>query len=272
MVGPRRRTVRLGLAVAVLVAVVGCSGKTSTEGYPALQPTPSTVPTVTPVTTPRLPDRGPASVPIVTATEVTSAAPDGRWQVDFRQPVVSGVDAAVARAMNHAIEVRVDGLVADFTTAVAGTTLGPGVVATLKGTYSVALASASILSLRLAVDEYTGGASDELLVGSVNFWLPSGAVIDMGSLFTSAAAALPVLSVQAKALLTESLGSSLIWPASPSLATFEEGWAITPAGLEVSWKQFEVGPGAAGAPTVTIPWSSLAGVIDPSGPAGQFVP
>jgi hypothetical protein len=47
-----------------------------------------------------------------------------------------------------------------------------------------------------------------------------------------------------------------------------EHWVVSADGIEVSFDPYTVGPGAMGAPTVVVPFSELAGIVDPAGPAG----
>lgn len=47
---------------------------------------------------------------------------------------------------------------------------------------------------------------------------------------------------------------------------------MTTSGLELSWKQGAVADEAEGPVTITIPWSALSGVVNPSGPAAQLLP
>lgn len=275
------------LAVLAIVLAACNSNGYSNAGYPAYQPIPSIVapagtptpaatpgPTATP-TPPVATTPTPTPIPVaatVTSTTVTSSAADNSWGVVFTEPVVSGIDSAAAAAMNTAIQARVNAFIADFTTATMGVGSSGAGPSTLKGSYSVAYSSVKVLSLRLRTDEYLGGATDDLRAGSLNFVVSTGFTIQLAQLFTSTAAALPILSSQAHSKLRSLLGSDLVWPASPTMSTFDKAWAITAGGLELTWQKYEVGPGAAGTPTVTIPWASLAAVIDPAGPAAQFLP
>ncbi len=43
---------------------------------------------------------------------------------------------------------------------------------------------------------------------------------------------------------------------------------VSDAGIEVTFGQYDVGPGVMGTPTVVVPYSELAGVVDPGGLAG----
>jgi hypothetical protein len=97
-------------------------------------------------------------------------------------------------------------------------------------------------------------------------------VIQFPDLFTSPAAALPVLQTQAHTKLTALLGADLAWPASVTMADFGGAWAFTPAGLELTWSQGDIASMASGTPTISIAWSALKTVIAKPGPAAGFVP
>ena len=46
---------------------------------------------------------------------------------------------------------------------------------------------------------------------------------------------------------------------------------MTTTGLEFTWAQGDIASSAAGKPSAVLPWSSLKSIINPSGPAGEFV-
>ncbi|MGD0019359.1 MAG: RsiV family protein [Candidatus Limnocylindrales bacterium] len=143
----------------------------------------------------------------------------------------------------------------------------------LTGDFSVAFLSPSLLSLRFTVEtSITGAAHPSTQAGSINFNVASGAVIQFPDLFTSPAAALPVLQTQAHTKLTALLGADLAWPASVTMADFGGAWAFTPAGLELTWSQGDIASMASGTPTISIAWSALKTVIAKPGPAAGFVP
>jgi hypothetical protein len=276
---------RVTPAVAVLAGLLvgGCSATYSNPGYPALQPTPTSLVAPSPTAagvasnaaaasaaTPAPTASGVTGSPSVSSVVVASAAANGAWQVTFEKPVVSAGSAAAAGAMNAAIGKAVNAYIADFTTH-APETSAPGHPSTLNGSFTIALSSPTLLSLRFAVTEATSGtAGAETLAGSVNFVASSGTSIALGDLFTNAAAALPVLSAQVRTQLAGRLGGALIWPASPTMDSFG-AFDLTVAGLELTWSQGVVAPPADGTASVLVPWPALAAVIAPAGPAGEFI-
>jgi hypothetical protein len=175
--------------------------------------------------------------------------------------------------MNKSITTKVNAYVSSFSGSdlpVVAAGAGPS---TFAGDFSVAFASPSLLSLRFMSTTYvTGDAHPTTEAGSINFNVATGAVIKLPDIFTSPAAALPVLQTQAHTALTALLGSDLFWPASVTIADLGKAWAFTATGLQLTWSQGEVGPMSAGTVTIGLPWSALSGIIANPGPAAGFVP
>lgn len=270
----------VGILLGLSVAACGSTGGTSQASGATSTPTSTAATTASSAPTAASPTSTPspttaALCPTVTTQTVTSSASDSTWTVSFKEPLVSGVPATVAAAMNGAINNKVSGFVSDFT----GQNLTPVVEdqpSTLDGQFTIGLCSPTLLSLRFEVTEYvTGAASTFELVSGLNFAVSTGTVIQLTDLFASSAAALPVLSSQAQTLLLADpdLGGVLSWPSSPPMSFFETCWVFTTAGLEFTWNQGEIAASAAGAPSVTILWTdpSLHSVISASGPAAEFL-
>jgi hypothetical protein len=286
--GPRSKVGALVLLAGVgVLAGCGGSGPTPEIIYTTLPATPSpataTPATATPVAsasaaasvTPVAPTASAPSsdlAPTVGSTTITSSAADGSWTVSFREPVVSGVSDAAVTAMNNSITTRVNSFISAFNgSELPAVAAGDG-PSTLTGDFTVALVSPSLLSLRFTIDTYvTGAAHPSREVGSLNFSVGTGTVIQLADTFTSPAAALPVLQTQAHTRLTTLLGADLQWPASVTMADFGKAWVFTTAGLELAWSQGDIAATAAGTPTISIPWSTLAGVIANPGPAAAFI-
>lgn len=301
-----RRSARLGglafLAVSASLAVAGCNSGNATPqtnyttlptsspgavGTPAAA-TPSATSTSSSTsaaesTTPSAEATAEATaaatatpvsvIPTVSSTTVTSHASEYSWTVTFRKPVISGVTAAAVTAMNSSITTKVNAYISSFNgTGLPVVAAGAG-PSTLQGDFSVAFVSPSLLSLRFTVStNITGAAHPTTEAGSINFDIATGTVIQLPDIFTSPAAALPVLQTKAHTALTALLGSDLFWPASVTMADLGTAWACTPTGLELTWSQGDVAPMSAGTVTIKIPWSALSGVIANPGPAAGFVP
>ncbi len=209
--------------------------------------------------------------PTVSGEAVNKSAPDGRWTLTFRKPVVAGGTADTVAAINASIGTRVDGYISAFELSSLPVVATGDAPSSLSGDFSVAYASPDLLSLRFTVATYTSGAAGTSAVaGSLNFNVTTGSAIQFVDLFTSGGDALAVLKTQAHTLLSAKLGKDLVWPATVTMADFQNAWVITADGLELTWSQGAVASQAAGTPSIVIPWSALKTVIAPTGPAGSF--
>jgi hypothetical protein len=265
-----------GLAAAVALVAVACGGARITPEIIYVTEAPSaTETTATPDVTPDGSATADVSAtpagaaPTVSSTTVNQAAPDGRWTATFEKPVVGGVPAAAA--MSNSITTKVNAYISSFTAGLPAVSPPEG-ASTLEGTYSVAFVSPQLLSLRFSVTIYiSGGAHPVTYVGSINFDVPTGTVIQLPDIFTSTAAALPVVTNKAHAALTAALGADLFWPATITMNDFGHAWVFTTGGLEVAWDQGEMAPMASGPVSVVVSWPNLAAVIANPGPAAGFV-
>jgi hypothetical protein len=179
--------------------------------------------------------------------------------------------------LNAAIDARVDALINDNLLAgglpVPEPDAGPS---TLDGSYTVAYVSPTLISLRFSVDTYfTGAANGDSRVASINLVVATAHVIGLAELFSSPSTAAPVLSTQCQTRLAapSALGDDLAWPTSPALSHFETAWVMTEAGLEFAWNKYDIAAGVIGTPSTAIPWTepALVGILNPSGPAAEFL-
>jgi len=204
-------------------------------------------------------------------TEGGKSAGCSTWTVTMHKPVVTGVSSAAA--MNAAIGALVSGYVADFKTHLGeGGGAGP---CTLEGDFIVGISSQTLVTIAFANQTYLGGASTGATAGSLNLISPTGATIEFRDLFTDSGSAATILSTQSRTLLKTALGSSADTAAiaagtMPDMSKFNRAWVLTPAGLQLTFDQGQVGAAAQGTPTITVPWSALNTALNPSGPAGQF--
>ena len=269
-----RRGARSGLlaclAVLATLAAAGCTGSSATPETIFITPTPGPATPLPSGATPG-PTAAPTT-PIIDSVVIDSNAPDSRWKVTFKKPVVSGIPEAAATKINDAITAKVNGYITAFTgSGLPAVASGDG-PSSLQGNFTIALNSPSLVSLRFTVLTYiTGAAHPAGVPGSINFVVSNGATINLADIFKDPTAALATLSVKAHAALATSLGSDLTWagPAT-SMSFFDKAWAMTPAGLEFAWPQGDLASMAAGMPSATLTWSSIKTIIKTTGPAGEF--
>ena len=260
----------VGVAFSVALAVAACGSASSSASGGTPPPTATQTPTPTPTPTPT----SVPTAPTVTSVTMGVSALDSSWIATFKKPVVSGIPDSVATTMNAAIQAKVNGLITAFTGMGLPTVLSGDGPSTLDGEFTIALDSPTLLSLRFKATEYASGAASTFdQVSSINFVVSTGAVIALADLFTTGAAALPVLTSKSHALLLANpdYGGDLTWPPTPALSFFATGWVFTTSGLELTWNQGDIAPMAAVDPSVNIPWLDLNSVLNASGPAAEFM-
>jgi hypothetical protein len=276
------RTVLLACLAAVL-AISGCGGGSATPATIYVTPSPGPSDTPAPSESPAESPASPTPTPVPVAATVTAAKETHTgstgschdWTATIKKPLVSGVPPDAAAAMNAAVDAKVAGAIDAFEAVMAygGGGAGP---CTLAGDYSVALSTTSLLSLRFTFVQYTGGAGASTIAAGASF-RTDGTAIALADLFTDPAAGAAKLSTESRSRLLAKLGSQGVdagWvnPGTlPQLSSFDSAWAFTTAGLELTFQEITVAPHALGTPTIVIPWPSLAGVLAPDGPAGEFV-
>jgi hypothetical protein len=253
------------VAAFVVLAAAGCGGSSATPQTIYISPAPATPgPGATP--TPGPPP------PAITGEIIATTAPDSRWTVTFKKPVIGGVSAAAATKMNGAITAKVNSYVTAFTSRELPALVTGASPSTLDGNYTIALNSSSLVSLRLSILTQVSGAATVGEAGSISFDVSTGATITLSDVFTNPAAALPIITAKTRGSLSGTLGSDLKWPGGTvPMSFFDKAWTFTPAGLEFMWSQGAIASPNAGMPTAVVAWADLKSTIKASGPAGGFI-
>ena len=124
---------------------------------------------------------------------------------------------------------------------------------------------------------FHGAAHPNHFSRSLSFSLSHGKVVALRDLFLPDSDYVAVLSaLSIDRLLAQPgflAGSDLAWlqrGAGPSERNFQD-WAASPNGLTITFDEYVVACYAVGGQQVMIPWSQLATLIDPCGPAAHFV-
>ncbi|QYB06499.1 RsiV family protein [Rhodococcus sp. USK10] len=248
-----RRSILVSLVGgAVLLAPAACSDRSGTAVTE-----PSTVSDAGPSTT------DPATGPVTTAgapyteSELQVTGSTGRVRYDVLIPQIEGGDQAVTAEFNEsmraALQDQIDGSGTDaFTLS--------------SQEHSVAHIGEHVIS-GLLVTSWNAdppGAHPTPIVATVVVNSDTAAPITLGDLFPDLPAGLQALSDSSARLLPETVAGpdfdrSGIEPTEANFAN----WLATPAGMEIHFNDYQVGPHAIGLVTVTVPWDDLADVIDP---------
>ncbi|HEX8162040.1 MAG TPA: RsiV family protein [Pyrinomonadaceae bacterium] len=155
---------------------------------------------------------------------------------------------------------------------------------TLNVTYDTRLATADFVSVEFQIEEYEHGAAHPgHSFEVVNFDLRAGRPVQLAELFKPDADYLPTLAARATDALRRwnkdsAADSGDNTPYLPE--DFQGGadatpenyqlWALTPKGLAVRYDYYQVGPYAAGAPAVLVPYDELRAVLRADGPAAAL--
>jgi hypothetical protein len=271
----------VGLA-AVSIAMVTL-GSTVADSTPTPLASASATPTPEPSTPPPLPTDTPAPVMTVpvprsapTITTVYSGAhdPHGVWTIAWRYPQLKAGTTTLAAAINADILDEVQTRMDAFMSGPAGLEQAPGKVNTLTGSYTVNMNSPDLLSLTLRWTEDTLPVNESVHLQTLNYALISGQRLSLSGLFRDQQAGMNVISTESRTQLQRILGGDydpkIAEPGTAAVASNFNNWALTTAGLRITFDEYQVGTYADGMPAVVIPWEMIADVMDPNSPAGRL--
>ncbi|HEX6284642.1 MAG TPA: RsiV family protein, partial [Pyrinomonadaceae bacterium] len=144
--------------------------------------------------------------------------------------------------------------------------------------YEVALAQDDLVSVQFDVGSYyQGAAHPNSYTNAINYDLKNGKQLNLGDLFKPGSKYLQAIATYAIADLKKqskekgnSLPDDLIESGAGPSAKNYQSWTITKKGLGINFDPYQVGPYAAGAHFVLVPYSNLKDLINPEGPLAQF--
>jgi hypothetical protein len=251
----------MALVVAVVAVACGSSGRTPRIVYitPAPGPTNAAGDGSAAPTTP------PAKIGEIL---VTSAAPDGKWKVTFKKPLVAGLSDAVGTRINDAITRQINDYIAAFTSSNLPNVAKDAPPNQLEGDFAVALNSSEIISLRFTrLTTISGQEGKTGTPGSLNFLVSNAKTLTLSDLFSDPAKAASTLAMKTHSALVTTLGTELTWDGkAPSIDFFSGAWAIAPSGLEFTWPQGQIASSAAGMPSAIVQWADLKPLLKPDSP------
>ena len=277
----------LALAVVAVVAVTTAMtvlGNTQADATPSPSGPPAT-PTIAPIGSPsELPTDSPtplmsvplpSSMPVILTVYHGERDPKRIWFVVWRYPQFRNGSTPLASVVNQDILDEVRTRITAFEGGPAAVRQLPGKNNTLTGTFTVNMLAFDLVSLTLKWVDDTAPAHPATNIETLTYALSTGERLDFGQLFTDPQAAVSILSQQSRDQLRKSLGGNydqvVVEAGTTAVATNFSDWALTPAGLRVTFAEYQVGTFAAGMPAVLIPWSSLRSVMKPEGPAARLV-
>jgi hypothetical protein len=277
-----------GLALVALVAVtiaMTTLGDTTADATTAPSESPAATPTIAPVApsalasptqtaSPVMTVPLPSTMPVILTIYTGAHDPDRLWFVVWRYPQFRTGSTPLASVMNQDILDEVSTQIATFEDGPAAVEQLPGKTNNLTGSFTVDMLSPDLASLTLKWVDDTSPGHPSTTIETLNYALNSGQRLDFDQIFLDTQAAVAIISQQSKAQLRRSLGkgynATVVDAGAAAVPDNFDNWALTPAGLKVTFAEFQVGTYAAGMPSVLIPWASLKSVMQPDGPAARL--
>jgi Protein of unknown function (DUF3298)/Deacetylase PdaC len=203
-----------------------------------------------------------------------------RYEIDTAMPQLAAAGAARVEKFNQAVTNLVAPRTGEFMKVAdetareeaaakqdAKSSLPPN---SLSVSYEVTAANKDFISVMFSFYEYLGGAHPNTITESFNYDLNRNAPVSLADLFTPNSNYLKVISDYAiKELKKLDTVSGVENGAGPKIENFHS-WNITPAGLKITFDPYQVGPYAAGAHEVVVPYSVLKPIIRQDGLLAQF--
>ena len=191
---------------------------------------------------------------------------------DLSYPQVS--ESPVDHAVNGALEAVVAKVYSAFRAAVLEEEGAGAGASTLRGTGKVLLVDDRLLSVVFDfTTEWNDAATVQQETSTLLVDLSTGREIAVADLFMADGPWLDKLATAARADLEAQFGADTLF--AEGLAADASNFrhlAVAATGVVLRFDQYQVAPGVAGTPWVDLPWSSVAGLADPSGPIAHLVP
>jgi hypothetical protein len=213
-------------------------------------------------------------------TKIYPREDNSKYTVEVEYPELQGIASQnVLDKVNGAIKARVYNQIAAFKAAVAANPPidGIGVRSSFDGSFDVILLNRSFFSGLMSYSEYSAGAAHPYsYVVGLNYNLQTGEAMTLDKFVKTLGASagyLERLADYSKDDLLRQFGDSedtrafIESGAGPTLENYAN-FTLDMAGLSIHFDPYQVAAGAAGSPTVEIPYSDLLNeIVKPANPA-----
>ena len=284
------------ILIAVCLLLAGCQAITGVQSQPTYQ---ASLPLVEkPNTTPE------AALPTgqiwqIEPQMLDASLPGGNFSIRINSPLITGEAAAQHAAFNQEVQRRVEEWRETYTSGLMGTPtadiewfvdINYQVTSAANWMRAIPFAISSYMEVERPPEEvlflgghallsilfedfaYLGGAHPGTHYSALTYNATTGQVLRLEELFQPESDYLGLLSSMCIAELQTRqalVPAEVSRGAAPKPENYQT-WAITPHGLLLVFQEYQVGPYAAGAQTVLIPYASLAARLDPAGPLSAF--
>ena len=195
-----------------------------------------------------------------------------RYTARLAYPQIAGTAPALAAA-NRSLADTARAVVALYRPPEAPPSGERGFEASVEGGFETALLRDSLYSGLLEAYAYTGGAHGIHDIRPLNVDLRTGRALTLAEFFAPGAAWADTLAARSTTQLERQLGPDVLFDGHvPADASTFRVFTLSADSLVVTFPPYAVAPYAAGPQRVAFAWSSLVGVLAPSGPARFFLP
>lgn len=238
-----------------------------------MTPEPTFTATVLPLTLTPDPVLDPSGLILETHYHLEESSLLPGYRIEDAFPVfVSPADDRLTR-FNLEVEGLLNDLESSFRTDASAIVYDPNFgtnQSLLSSTYQVTYINRGVVSIRFTISQYMSGAAHPNSFSLVyNFDLLEGNQITLGELFLPGVDYLTPISDYCTSTLAAD--GRLEFPAGalPDEANYRN-WNILPAGLQITFDPYQVGPYAMGPSTVVIPFSELTDILRLDGAIGRI--
>jgi len=266
----------------VLFSLVACGGSPP-PATPTASPTPTVVPTAfsTPTAIPTTFStpttsliNSPLSQSVTLTSYLFSSGNSPEYTITAQTPALTGSNDPRVIKFNHEMYALVQGLMNEFSVNLKDLPADPMLTKSFQDiSFKLVSPPGNIYSLKFGIMVYVEGAAHPNTYSrTVTYDLEKGEDVILAQLFLPGVDYLSPISEYCLSQLNASpIGPALYAEgAQPTLENYRN-WNISADGLVVTFDAYQVAAYAAGPQIVTIPYTALAGIIDPNRPLSIYL-
>jgi hypothetical protein len=264
------------LVTAAPIALNFNSPSPSDSPSPSLLGSPTIIPfaTETSLPTPAPSASVPDSRPTIINSAISDSDPNGIWTVYMGYPSFLAGTTPWADAIDADIGLEVQTRVLQWEQGPASNRQVSGKMNVLSGAFKTELLTPSLASFTLTWEDDASVSQPATGVETLNYDLSTGQRIAFDDLFSDGDLALIAMSNAADSQLIDQLGNNydhavVAEGISPSRTNFIH-WAITAAGVKITFAEHQVAKSLSILPAVVVPWVSLRSAMVQTGPVAKL--
>jgi hypothetical protein len=242
----------------------------SLPGSPTILPFAADTSIPTPAPSASVPD----TRPTIINSAISESDPNGAWTVYMGYPSFLAGTTPWADAIDADIGLEVQTRVTQWEQGPASNRRASGKKNVLSGAFKTELLTPALASFTLTWEDDASASQPATGVETLNYDLSTGQRIAFDDLFSDADVALIAMSNAAQSQLIDQLGDNydqavVTEGISPSRTNFIH-WAITAAGIKITFAEHQVARSLSTLPAVVVPWASLRSAMVQTGPVAKL--